>query len=252
MATPIIVKSSDSAVPPSQEEVSSILDTCFTAKTSQASLDAAYALSGLLTQSVGFRGLQGYGILDQIKKAATDKKSPVRREASMFALGALFERLPPAQPITEVVFLIQDQQVVPLALDLLADKSSTTKESAQYAIDALFVHLRPEVLVFGLLPVLMKYLGKKTGKWQGTVGAFELVGRMADKAKMGMGTAEEEKFKDVLRESMGRQLEYLIPLVEEGMHDLKSEVSSAPLLSMVAQANTIERSQSKHGRRCCR
>jgi elongation factor 3 len=72
--------------------------------------------------------------------------------------------------------------------------------------------------------VLSKYLGKKSGKWQGAVGAYELIGRMADKAKMGMEALEVEKEKDVLREAMGKKLEGLIPVVENGMHDLKSEV----------------------------
>ena len=47
---------------------------------------------------------------------------------------------------------------------------------------------------------------------------------MADKAKMGMGSKEEEKIKDLLRETMGKKLAGLIPVVEAGMHDLKAEV----------------------------
>ena len=114
---------------------------------------------------------------------------------------------------------------MPLVLDALADKSSTTRESAQYALDALLNNLKPESLVVALLPIILKYLGKKSGKWQGTVGAFALLGRMADNAKMGMGEAEEEKKKDILREAMGKRLGALIPVVEGGMHDLKAEVS---------------------------
>jgi elongation factor 3 len=41
---------------------------------------------------------------------------------------------------------------------------------------------------------------------------------------MGLGTKEEEEAKDVLREAMGKRLESLIPVVEQGMHDLKTEV----------------------------
>jgi len=92
--------------------------------------------------------------------------------------------------------------------------------------------LKPEALVFGLLPVLVKYLGKKSGKWQGTVSALSLIGRMADKSKMGMGSKEEEINKDVLREAMGKKLEGLIPVVEAGMHDLKSEVAKQAVKTM--------------------
>ena len=216
--------STPSGVPPTQEEISSFLDTIFKAQTSQASLDAAYALTNLLLNSVGFRGFRAYGVLDEIKKAAADKKNGTRRESAMILLGALFEKFPACQRISEVIFLLQDGGAVAPALDALADKGAVVRESAQYALDALFANLSPESMVVGLLPALSKYLGKKSGKWQGAVGAYELIGRMADKAKMGTGSKEEESMKDVLRESMGKKLAGLIPVVEAGMHDLKAEV----------------------------
>ena len=223
--TIMISKSSTaSSVPPTQEEISSLLHTIFNAQTSQASLDAWYALTNLLLNSVGFRGLQGYGILAEARKAAADKKSGIKRESAMNLLGALFERFPPKQPISEVVFLLLDGGVLPCVLDALADKGAVVRDSVQYALDALFANLRPESMVVGLLPVLSQYLGKVSGKWQGAVGAYELMGRVADKAKLGMGSKEDEKAKEVLRESMGKILAGLIPVVESGMHDLKAEV----------------------------
>lgn len=229
--TMITKSSTPSSVPPTKEEISSILDTVFSAQTSQASLDAAYALTNLLINSVGVRGLGAYRILDEIKKAAADKKDGSRRESAMILLGALFERFPPAQSVSEVVFLVQDGGILAPALDALADKGAVVRESAQYALDALFLNLTPESMVVGLLPALTRYLSKRSGKWQGIVGAYELIGRMADKAKLGMGSKEEEKLKEVLRESMGKKLAGLIPVVESGMHDLKAEVCQNPLES---------------------
>ncbi len=152
----------------------------------------------------------------------------------MNLLGALFEKLTPAQPITEVVFLLQDGGVVTPVLDALADKGAVVRDAAQYALDALFQNLSPEAQLAGLIPLLAQYLGKRSGKWQGTVGAYELLGRMADKAKMGMGSKEEEKMKDLLRESMGKKLAGLIPIVEAGMHDLKAEVGKQALKTMTS------------------
>ncbi|KAF2257116.1 elongation factor 3 [Trematosphaeria pertusa] len=232
MAPAIFVNKAGDTPAPSQEDVAAFLKSILTAKTSHASVEAAYGLCTVLQNSVGFRGLKGYGILEEIRKAAGDKKNPVRREGAMNALGALFERFPRAQKLAEMVFLLQEEVLVPLALDALSDKTSTVKESAQYALDALFDNLGAEARVFGLLPVLVKYLGKKSGKWQGAVGAFELMGRMADKAKMGMESLEVEKEKDVVREAMGKKLEGLIPVVESGMHDLKSEVTKQALKTM--------------------
>lgn len=225
LPTMITKPSNLSAVPPTYEEVSSLLTTIFAAKTSQESIDAAYALTNLLLQSVGYRGFRAYGILDEIRKAAADKKDGSRRESAMNLLGALFERFPPAQPISEVIFLVQDGGILAPAFDALADKGAVVRDAAQYALDELFKNLSPEALVVGLIPVVSQYLGKRTGKWQGTVGAYKMLERTADKAKMGLGSKEEEKTKDFLRESMGKHLAALIPIVEAGMHDLKAEVS---------------------------
>ena len=217
---------------PSTADVEALTKQIYTSKTSQESLDAAYALTDLLLNSVGFRGLAGYGILAEITKAASDKKNAGRREGAMFALGAIWERFPPKQRTSEVVFMLQEQGLVACALDALSDKQSAVKEGARYALDTLFGHLSAESKVFALLPQLVKYLGKSTGKWQGAVGAFELIGRMADKAKIGMESREVEAEKDVLREAMGKKLSTLIPVVEAGMHDLKSEVTKQALKTM--------------------
>lgn len=207
-----------------QDEMSLQLDAIFKAQTSQASLDAAYSLTSLILNSGGFREMCKFGILEEIKKAAADKKDGSRRESAMIILGALFEKFPRAQPVSEIVFLVQEGGVLAPALDALADKGGVVRESAQYALDALFMNLTPEAMTVGLLPALSRYLSHRSGKWQGTVGAYELIGRMADKAKLGMGTKEEEKTKDLIRESMGKKLAGLIPIVEGGMHDLKAEV----------------------------
>lgn len=236
---PVAVSKTPSAVPPSNEEVASLLNTIFTAQTSQESLDASYALTNLLIQSVGFRGLLGYNLLPEIKKGAADKKSGARRESAMLILGALFERFPREHPLSEVVFLIQGGGVLDLALDALADKGAVVRDAAQYAVDALFVCLKPESLVNALLPALLRYLSKGTAKWQGAVGAYALIEKMANKARMGTGTKEEERVKDLLREAMGKTLKEVIPVVESGMHDMKNEVAKQATKAMTALTTLI-------------
>jgi len=215
MAASVVPSKSDfSGVAPTPDEVSSILRTIVDTDSAQTSLDNSYALTNLLIQSVGIRGLLSYNLIPEIKKAAADKKNGSKRESAMFILGAMFERFPREQPLSEVVFLVHDGGVFNLVLDGLADKGSSVRESAQYAVDELFKNLSPEAMVVGLLPLLVRYLSKPTGKWQGTVGAYQLLEKMADKAQMGTGSKEEEQAKDVLRESMGRTLKELIPIVE--------------------------------------
>ncbi|KAK1997100.1 ABC transporter [Colletotrichum falcatum] len=234
-ATMTVVAKGDAPPPPSQEEISAFLNSIFTATTSAASVDAAYGLCEVLNNTVGYAGLHQYGILAEVKKAAANKKSAQLRESAQNLLGALFERLPPKSPLSEAVFLLHDGGMVPCALDALADKGSVVRESAQYALDALFNNLSPEALVVGLLPVLHAYLAKKTGKWQGTAAALLLLQKIADKAKQTVGSTQEQaEEQDVLRESMGTKLAGLIPLVEGGMHDLKSEVEKQAVLTMTA------------------
>ncbi|KAI0476034.1 prion formation protein [Xylariaceae sp. FL0804] len=234
VSPPIMVaKSGDAPPPPSQQDVSSIVDTIFTAKTSAASVDAAYALCELLLNTVGFRGLHQYGVLAELKKAAADKKSGLRREGAQNLLGALFEKFPGRQPMSEVSFLLQDDGMVGCAFDALADKGTVVREAAQYGIDALFGHLSAEAMVVGLLPCLIAYLSKKTAKWQGAVGALKVMQRMADKAKMEIGgTKDQAQEKDLLREAMGAKLASLIPIVENNMHDLKADVEKQAVITM--------------------
>ncbi|RMZ75759.1 hypothetical protein DV737_g5145, partial [Chaetothyriales sp. CBS 132003] len=230
--TTVPLKSPNSGIAPTPEEVSSLIKTILDAQQAQDALDASYALTNLLIQSVGVRGLASYDILSQTKKAAADKKNGSKREGAMFILGAMFERFPRHQALSEAVFLVQDGGLVNVVLDGLADKGASVRESAQYAIDELFKNLSAEALAVGLLPALQRYLSRPTGKWQGTVGAYTLLGNMADKAQMGSGNRADEEAKDVLRESMGKALKDLIPVVENGMHDLKAEVAKAAAKTM--------------------
>ncbi|KAF7559603.1 hypothetical protein G7046_g4536 [Stylonectria norvegica] len=225
--------SKDAPPPPSQEDVNAFLNTIFTAQTSAASIDACYGLCEVLLNSVGAAGLASFGVLAEIKKAAADKKSGLKRESSQNLLGAIFERFLPRQPLSQVTLLIQDGGMVACALDALADKGSVVRDAAQYGLDALFVNLSSEALLVGLLPALLQYLSKRTGKWQGTVGAYKLMQKMADKAQLTAGgTKEEAVDKDVLRDAMGARLAGLIPVVESGMHDLKGEVEKQAVLTM--------------------
>ncbi|KEY65750.1 hypothetical protein S7711_05579 [Stachybotrys chartarum IBT 7711] len=225
--------SKDAPPPPSQQDVAAFLNTIFTAPTSNASVEASYGLCELLLGSVGAAGLTHYAVLAEVKKAAADKKSGLRRESSQNLLGAIFERFPPRQPVSEAVLLVQEEGVVACALDALSDKGNVVRESAQYGLDALFSNLSAEALVVGLLPVLIQYLNKKTGKWQGTVAAYKLIQKMADKAKPEAGGTKEEAIeKDLLREAMGAKIAALIPIVEGGMHDLKAEVEKQAVQTM--------------------
>lgn len=227
------VVSKNAPPPPTQEDITAFLNTIFTAQSSNESIEACYGLCEVLLNTVGVAGLEPYGIIAEIKKAANDKKNGIRRESSQNLLGAIFEKFTSRQTASEVVLLSVEHGMVACALDALADKGTVVRDAAQYGLDALFSNLSAEALVAGLLPTLTAYLSKKTGKWQGTVGAYKLLQKMADKSQMVVGTTKEEAAeKDVLREAMGYKLAALIPIVEDGMHDLKSEVEKQAVQAM--------------------
>ncbi|QSS63166.1 elongation factor 3 [Histoplasma capsulatum] len=238
-SAPLVIPKTPSSVPPSEEEVASLMNTILNADKSQESLDASYALTNLLIQSVGFRGLHGYGLLRGIQKAAVDKKSGAKRESAMLILGALFERFPREQPLSEVIFLIEDGGLLSLALDALGDKGAVVREAAKYAVDALFACLKVESLVTAFVPALSAYLSKPTAKWQGAVEAYRLLEKVAEKTQAGSDTKEESLRKDLLRDSVGKCLKDLIPIVESGMHDMKNEVSKQAVKTMTALTTVL-------------
>lgn len=239
-AMPTLVAKTPSGVPPTTEETSSLINTIFTSESSQQSLDGAYALTNLLIQGAGCAGLLNYNVLADAKKAAVDKKNGSRRESAMLIIGALFERFPREYPLSEVIFLLQNGGVLDVVLDSLADKGVVVRDAAQYAIDALFACLTPEAMAHALLPALVSYLSKGSGKWQGFVGGFSLLEKMAVKSQMGNGTREEEREKELLRQAMGNTLKELIPVVESGMHDLKSEVVKKATKTMNALTTLLD------------
>ncbi|KAM0816235.1 putative ABC transporter domain-containing protein [Seiridium cardinale] len=232
VSPPIMITKSGLTPPPPFVE---LLESIFNAKTSDESIQRAYALCDELLSTVGYQGLTDYGVLARVRAGAANKKSGLERESAQNLLGALFERIAAKQRLSEVAFLRRQDGMIAPALDALSDKGAVVRDAAQYGIDALFRSLSAEALVVGLLPAVITYLSKKTGKWQGRVGALKLLQKMADKAKMEIGsTKEEAQEKDLLREAMGAKLASLIPIVEGDMHDLKSEVEKQALVTMTS------------------
>lgn len=227
----MIAKSGSAPPPPFVE----LLESIFNAKTSDESIQRAYALCDELLNTVGYQGLIEYGVLNRVRAGAANKKSGLERESAQNLLGALLERITPKQRLSEVSFLRRQEGVVGCALDALSDKGAVVRDAAQYGLDALFRCLSAEALVVGLLPALIAYLSKKTGKWQGRVGALKLIQKMADKSQMEIGCTKEEALeKDLLREAMGAKLASLIPIVEGDMHDLKTEVEKQAVATMTS------------------
>ena len=211
-----------------------LLDSVFAAKSSQASLEAAIALSTHIS-SLPPSSLQDVlqkSILPPLLKHCQDKKSAVNRESALIALGSLIETLPNSSAISYLLLAPTLPQVV---FDALADKNGPAKEAAEYAIQAIYTilistptaSLHPISTEVGVsylsADILTNYLVSSKAKPQGKIGALELLSKLADR----MVTLSDVTGVVFGRELMGRQLEGLIKGVEGGLFDVKTDVSRA-------------------------
>jgi len=211
-----------------------LLSAIFSAKTSQASLDAAVTLSNHLTTlpAPTLHDVLRNSILPVLLKNAQDRKSSVNRESGLIALGSLFETLPNTSAVSYLLLTPSLSQVV---FDTLADKNGPVREASEYAIQAIYTILissptsplnsiSTEIGVSYLSSdILTNYLTSPKAKPQGKIGALGLLSNLADK----MVALSDEVGDDFGRELMGRQLEGLIKGVEGGLFDVKADVARA-------------------------
>ncbi|KAF3902400.1 hypothetical protein ABW20_dc0107206 [Dactylellina cionopaga] len=231
MTTTIHMKEPANGSLMSEEDIPALLDEIFTASTSQGCLDAANkTFSLLVAQPFTFRSLERFKILPLLAAAAADKKDGTKRESAMIAYSSLYSIFISNARCTEPLLL----NTLEICLDGLADKGAVVKESAQYSVDTMFSLLPIEALVSALLPVLMEYLKRPATKWQGKIGALKLIAKLAKKA---IGQDEEAR---ISFEIIASKLEELIPVVESGMHDLKSEVSKQAIITMQTICGLID------------
>ncbi|RPA78524.1 ABC transporter [Ascobolus immersus RN42] len=209
------------------------LEAIFNTKTSQAALEGAIALvSDIAANPLGAHHVVE-DLLPTIQKAANNKKDAGRRESAMIIYGAMYETLLVKAPATEVLLVKETLSVV---LDGVADKEAFVRESAQYAIDAMFGLLREPSLVSGFLKELEAYVKKMTGKFQGKVAALNAIAKLAEKAIKSYDEQGEVFFRD----TMGRALDQLIPVVENALLDMKDQVSKAAVKTMTAMTKLLQ------------
>ena len=211
-----------------------LLNSIFAAKSSQASLEAAIALSTHISSlpPSSLPDVLQKSVLPPLLKHSQDKKSAVNRESALIALGSLIETLPKSSAISYLLLAPTLPQVI---FDALADKNGPAKEAAEYAIQALYTVLisTPTASLYPIstevgvsylsADILTNYLISSKAKPQGKVGALELLSKLADR----MVALSDEAGDDFGRELMGRQLEGLIKGVEGGLFDIKPDVSRA-------------------------
>ncbi|KAK9462427.1 P-loop containing nucleoside triphosphate hydrolase protein [Lipomyces oligophaga] len=186
------------------------------------SIGNARTVCGDLANAVleaGPASLQTFGVLDKIKVLSKSKTSPIIRESSLLALTTLVKQFG-SSTAAEAYIL----PYVTLPYDLLADKEITVRKAAQTAADIVLTIYPVEAYTSVLVPLFNEYLNS-TAKWQSKIGVFKLY----------------EKFTtQVAAEALLQQFVSIVPVLTNGMHDMKQELVKAATKTMTTMATLID------------
>ncbi|ORX96745.1 hypothetical protein K493DRAFT_314377 [Basidiobolus meristosporus CBS 931.73] len=153
-----------------------------------------------------FQAVTSFGMIEILKIAAQNKKSPIDREGALLVYASLAKEL----SHTIEPYLISE---LPIILGGFADKSAAVREAAKVAGAALMA-LPCEHAVPALLPVLFDAL--QNGKWQTKLGSMSLISELSRSSSQQVRTCLPE----------------IVPHVSEIMWDTKPEVQKAAKVTM--------------------
>ncbi|KAJ3298427.1 hypothetical protein HK104_010757 [Borealophlyctis nickersoniae] len=200
----------DTAVPAfiPTSRVTELLNGLYTCATSEECVSIAADLGGTV-KALGVQSLETCGVLDNLRREAQNKKSGLAREGALLGIAGLARVLGrPAEP-----YLVP---MLPMILDLYADKGAPVQEAAENAALAISA-LPSQYATTILLPIFFEAM---TRKWQTRIGALQLLGKLASVAPGQIGAVLPE----------------IIPNVSDCLHDTKNEVAAAATKCMMAVA----------------
>ncbi|KAJ3185315.1 translational elongation factor EF-1 alpha [Gaertneriomyces sp. JEL0708] len=195
--------------------VNDLLQQITTAATSDERRAAAKDLAGLIKNATARVGLTQYGIIDALKKATENKKSPASREGAAFTYTALVESLGHSGE----AYLVNQ---LPVVIELFGDKDKDVRAAAEEAGNALF-KLPGRFSVRFLVPLLLSLLSNEK-KWQTKVAALKYLGRLSEHSASQVCSC----------------MPIILPEVSTCMWDTKPEVQIAAKEAMTQVTGTID------------
>ncbi|KAF9584815.1 hypothetical protein BGW38_005085 [Lunasporangiospora selenospora] len=193
-------------------ELSEMLSQLYTAPTSEECDEVARAMAHKIVKD-GFINLKTNNILSNLEAECKNKKSGLAREGALIGLCALAEILGrPSEP-----FLIE---LLPMILDLYADKGPVVQDAASRAATAIITNM-PSQAAPMVLPILFHAISGPGKKWQTKVGALQHLGDLANASPIQVGIALPE----------------VIPIVKDCMSDTKNEVAEQAMKTMLKVCN---------------
>lgn len=173
---------------------------------------AAFGLAGLV-KGCGISSLKSFGLLDRLKEAIEDKKSPIAREGALFAFELFVQRL-------GRLFEPYIVQILPMLLVCFSDASKSVRSAAEGASKAIMSNLSAQGVKL-VLPALIK--GLEDSKWRTKQGSVQLLGAMAHLSPRQLGSA----------------LPSVVPKLTESLSDTHPKVQAAAKSALDEVASVI-------------
>ncbi|KAF9111576.1 hypothetical protein BGX27_004741, partial [Mortierella sp. AM989] len=184
--------------PAEMNELAEMLSQLYTAPTSEECDVIARNMAAKVKQE-DLISLKTNNILVNLEAEAKNKKSGLAREGALIGICALADVLGrPSEP-----FLLP---LLPLILDLYADKGPVVQDAASRAALAIMANMPSQSAVV-LLPILYQSIGGPGKKWQTKVGALQLLADLSLASPIQVGIALPE----------------IIPIVKDCLSDTKQE-----------------------------
>ena len=196
-------------------ELTEMLSQLYTASTSEE-CDAIARGMAAKVQEDGLISLSTNNILVNLEAECKNKKSGLAREGALIGICALADVLGrPSEP-----FLTP---LLPLILDLYADKGPVVQDAASRAAMAIMANL-PSQSAPAVLPILFQSIGGPGKKWQTKVGALQLLADLSNASPIQVGIALPE----------------IIPVVKDCLSDTKKEVRISSKIAIFDQGGGRE------------
>ncbi|KAF9969889.1 hypothetical protein BGZ65_011548, partial [Modicella reniformis] len=195
-------------------ELTEMLGQLSTAPTSEECDAIARDMAAKLLKD-GLIHLKTSNILPTLESEATNKKSGLAREGALIGICALAEVIgQPSEP-----FLVP---VLPMVLDLYADKGPVVQDAAARAAVAI-MGVMPSQSAPLVLPILFHNISGSGKKWQTKVGALQLLSDLSNASPIQVGIALPE----------------IIPVVKDCLLDTKSEVAAQASKTMLRKVPAV-------------
>lgn len=202
------VEMQNGAAATEMNELAEMLSQLYTAATSEE-CDAIARDMAARVQKEGLISLKTNNILANLEAECKNKKSGLAREGALIGICALADVLGrPSEP-----FLMP---LLPLILDLYADKGPVVQDAASRAALAIMANM-PSQSAPIVLPILFQSIGGPGKKWQTKVGALQILADLSNASPIQVGVALPE----------------IIPIVKDCLSDTKKEVNIFSLLLLL-------------------